>query len=199
MKYPANITEILTIMPDYMGFIFYKSSKRYVEDLAPNFVKKLTAVKKVGVFVNASLTVIQEAIELYGLDMVQLHGQEEPDFTAEVRALGVEVIKAFGITKDFDWLELEPYEHTADYFLFDTKTPTHGGSGEPFDWSLLQQYHLRKPYFLSGGLSAENIEAAIALKDSRLFAIDVNSKFELHPGFKDVRLLDSALLKIKKL
>jgi len=199
MKYPANITEVLAIKPDYLGFIFYESSKRYVENLAPEFVRELTAIKKVGVFVNASVAAVEQAIDRYGLDMVQLHGQEEPAFVADVGAFGVEVIKAFGITDGFDWLQLEPYERVANYFLFDTKTPAHGGSGKQFDWSLLRRYHLQKPYFLSGGLSAENMNEAIALKDPRLFAIDVNSKFESRPGFKDVQLLETALLKIKKL
>ena len=189
MKYPENIAEVWAIKPDYMGFIFYEASKRYIDALAPELVKGLDGVKKVGVFVNASLEQVQAAVEAYGLDLVQLHGAEDVAFAAAVGAMGVEVMKAFGIGEDFDWQLLAAYEPVVQYFLFDTKTAAHGGSGQTFDWSLLENYRLQKPYFLSGGLSAENVKLALASEDPRLFAIDVNSKFELRPGLKDVTLL----------
>ncbi|GAA4789163.1 phosphoribosylanthranilate isomerase [Olivibacter ginsenosidimutans] len=185
----ANINDVLSVGPDYLGFIFYASSKRYVKGLSADFVRQLTVVQKVGVFVDASLDDIKQAIIHYGLDFVQLHGQEQPDFVQQVKALNVRIIKAFGMAADFDWQCLRAYQEMADYFLFDTKTSSHGGSGEVFDWTLLQQYPLQVPYFLSGGLSLTNLVAVNTFDDPRLYALDVNSKFESSPGFKDIQLL----------
>ncbi|MFC6098617.1 phosphoribosylanthranilate isomerase [Olivibacter domesticus] len=195
MKYPANIEDVAMLKPDYLGFIFYKSSKRYVDDLSPDFVKGIKNIKKVGVFVNEEFANIQKAVTDYDLNLIQLHGNENPAFVERVKKLGVEVIKAFGISQKFDWEQLIAYENLVDYYLFDTKSEDYGGSGESFDWSLLSKYVLNVPFFLSGGLSAENIEKARGLTDVRLHAIDVNSKFESSAGFKDVQLLKSILKK----
>ncbi|RZK46383.1 MAG: phosphoribosylanthranilate isomerase, partial [Pedobacter sp.] len=102
---------------------------------------------------------------------------------------GVEVIKALGIREGFEFNLLENYLKAVDYFLFDTQTEQHGGSGKQFDWSLLKNYWLDKPYFLSGGIGLEQIEQLNEIDDDRLFAIDVNSKFETEPGFKDINKL----------
>lgn len=195
MKYPANIEDVAMLKPDYLGFIFYKSSKRYIDDLSPDFVKGIKNIKKVGVFVNEEFTNIQKAVTDYDLNLIQLHGNENPAFVERVKKLGIEVIKAFGISQKFDWEQLISYENLVDYYLFDTKSEDYGGSGESFDWSLLSKYVLNVPFFLSGGLSAENIEKAKELTDARLHAIDVNSKFESSAGFKDVQLLKSILKK----
>lgn len=191
MKYPANIEEVLQLNPDYLGFIFYRSSKRFIETLPVDFVKTLQGVKKVGVFVNETTAVIQESIKAYGLDLIQLHGDEDPAFTAGIKQMDVQVMKAFGVSTDFDWKGLRSYEGTADYYLFDTKTMDYGGSGHAFDWQLLEQYEQQTPYFLSGGLGPDNIGEIKQMDDERLYAIDVNSKFELSPGIKDVELLRS--------
>jgi len=191
MKDAQNIQDVLSVKPDYLGFIFYKPSKRYVDNLSAEFVKQLKGVKKVGVFVDEQPDVIKTIIDAYGLDAVQLHGHESPATVEIIRAFGVIVIKAFGIGAHFDWEQLAAYEKMVDYYLFDTKTVAHGGSGESFDWDLLKQYKGRLPYFLSGGLSPQNMAIANALEDTRLFALDVNSKFELQPGWKDVKLLQA--------
>lgn len=195
MKYLANIEDVAMLKPDYLGFIFYKSSKRYIDDLSPDFVKGIKNIKKVGVFVNEEFTNIQKAVTDYDLNLIQLHGNESPAFVERVKKLDIEVIKAFGISQKFDWEQLISYENLVDYYLFDTKSKDYGGSGESFDWSLLSKYILNVPFFLSGGLSAENIEEARGLNDARLHAIDVNSKFESSAGFKDVQLLKSVLIK----
>jgi phosphoribosylanthranilate isomerase len=117
---------------------------------------------------------------------VQLHGSETPDLCTQLKQMGVEVIKAFGIGADFDFDQLTPYLNSVDYFLFDTQTPAHGGSGKVFDWSLLSNYNLEKPFFLSGGIDLIHAKALKAMQNRWLYAIDINSKFELEPGLKNV-------------
>ncbi|MBE9601007.1 phosphoribosylanthranilate isomerase [Pedobacter sp. MC2016-24] len=195
MKVPENITEVAALEPDYLGFIFYKGSKRFVADLEPEFVKNLpAAIMKTGVFVNESLLEIVEMVNRYDLCAVQLHGEESPEFIEELkRHLGshVEMIKAFGMEEGFDFSQLSTYQHLVDYFLFDTKTPAHGGSGQLFDWALLSQYELQVPYFLSGGIDLNSTEALKKINDTRLYALDINSRFELEPGLKDIdKLID---------
>lgn len=194
MKEPANILDVAGLLPDYIGFIFYKGSRRYVEGLTPVFVRDLpTVIKRVGVFVNEDIVKVAELASLFGLSAVQLHGDESPLYCAELRTElaeeGVEVIKAFGIDAGFDFTVLENYLDMVDYFLFDTQTPMYGGSGNAFDWKLLEGYVLDKPYFLSGGIGPESLDQLHQIADPRLFAIDVNSKFETAPGIKDIAKL----------
>jgi len=194
MKLPANILELAELKPDYMGFIFYRKSKRYVADLSAEFVKSLPlAIKRTGVFVDGDLDEVVLSVSVYGLNAVQLHGGESADYCRELRSLlpdGTEIIKAFGIDEHFEFEQLEAYLEVADYFLFDTQTPDHGGSGKVFNWALLDRYVLDKPYFLSGGIGPESLEQLINIEDIRLYAIDVNSRFELEPGIKDIDKLN---------
>jgi len=190
MKYPDNIREVAKLSPDYMGFIFYSKSKRFVGD---DFVMPeiSSGIKKVGVFVNERVEVILDKVRKYGLDFVQLHGDEPPAFCKELRAR-VKIIKAFGLpsgteqSKDsFSFDVLNEYADFCDYFLFDTRTAEYGGSGQKFDRNLLQKYKLSKPFFISGGIDLGE-SAGLRSQDSRLFALDVNSKFETEPGLKDI-------------
>ena len=126
-----------------------------------------------------------------GLDAVQLHGTESPAFCREILTLNVEVIKAFGVDEHFDFNILNEYTDSVDYFLFDTRTPAHGGSGKLFDWTLLQQNKTTKPFFLSGGIDIEQLDEIRQIDDSRLYAIDVNSRFEISPGMKDYTKLEA--------
>ncbi|RZK71968.1 MAG: phosphoribosylanthranilate isomerase [Pedobacter sp.] len=195
MKEPANILEVTALLPDYLGFIFYQPSKRYIDGLLPSFVKDLPAgIKKTGVFVDEELVKVAELATLYGLNAVQLHGTESAAYCGELRAMlddyGIEIIKAFGIHANFDFSILSAYQAKVDYFLFDTQTPQHGGSGKVFDWSLLDGYKLTKPYFLSGGIGPDSIDELHKINDPRLFAIDVNSKFEVAPGLKNIDKLN---------
>lgn len=188
-----NVIQVLALKPDYMGFIFYEKSARYVghEDLA--FLSELSGTKKVAVFVNATEKEIDSVLTRYSFDAIQLHGNESPEFCESVRFKGVELIKAFGVDSDFDFNQLQAYRSTVDYFLFDTKTSLHGGSGKRFDWSVLDEYKEDIPYFLSGGIDTETFQSATSLKDERLYCIDVNSRFELAPGVKSIPLLETIL------
>lgn len=189
MKFPDNITAVTALHPDYMGFIFYNGTKRFVEDLDPETVKNIPAgIKTTGVFVNEALDQVKSTIEKFGLKAVQLHGKESAAYCKELLGTA-EVIKAFGIDDTFDFSILEEYKETADYFLFDTQTPVHGGSGKTFSWQLLKNYQLDKPYFLSGGIGLESISALEQITDPRLYAVDINSRFELSPGLKDISQL----------
>jgi phosphoribosylanthranilate isomerase len=189
MKQPANLAEVALLRPDYLGFIFYKGSKRYVDDLSPANLSQLPeTIKRTGVFVNENLhTVIHLAAE-YGLNAIQLHGSESPEYCKELKAQlpEIEVIKAFGLHAGFDFEDLASYQEIVDFFLFDTQTEGHGGSGKVFNWSLLERYQGNTPYFLSGGIGLEHAAELLALNDERLYAIDVNSRFEKEPGLKDL-------------
>lgn len=198
MRDAENIKQLAAINPDYIGFIFYAKSKRYAEFLDTSVSETLpSTIKKTGVFVNATYDDIINRIEQNKLDAIQLHGQESPEFCNRFKKDGIEVIKAFGIDSFFDFSALSNYENAVDYFLFDTKTEQHGGSGKTFDWQILKKYALNKPYFLSGGLSADNISEIENINDPRLYALDLNSKFELEPGLKDIEKLTTVFNEIR--
>lgn len=196
MRIPSNIAEVVQLQPDYLGFIFYKQSKRYIDGLPVEVVRGLPEkIKKTGVFVDEGLDEVIEAIRIYNLDAVQLHGTECPAYCRKLMAQGVEVIKAFGVDEEFDFQVLSNYEEAVDYFLFDTKTLGHGGSGKTFSWSLLKKYTLATPYFLSGGIGLEELsEVVTSLNDGRLYGVDVNSRFETEPGLKDIEKLKAIRL-----
>lgn len=192
MKFSENILEIEQLQPDFMGFIFYKKSPRFYSQ---ETIPEINAVKKVGVFVNASEGEIIEKIIKYGLDLVQLHGNESADFCKNLKEnflenkLEVEIIKAFSVNENFDFGALKTYEENTHYFLFDTKGKLYGGNGTIFNWQILKNYTLKKPYFLSGGLGISEInqlKTFLKTPESKYcFAIDGNSKFETEPGLKD--------------
>lgn len=189
MRDPDNIQAAAALQPDYMGFLMYPGSKRFIGDLEPAIVTALPAtIKTTGVFVDATLEEVLLAIEKYQLKAVQLHGIESPGYCTELRGKA-EVIKAFGISETFDFGVLKAYENVVDYFLFDTQTPEHGGSGKAFNWKLLEGYQLQKPYFLSGGIGLENVSQLQEISDDRFYAIDVNSRFETAPAMKNIEML----------
>ncbi len=198
MRDPANIKELITLEPDYIGLIFYAPSKRFAENLDPETLSLIPPqIKKAGVFVNEALDEIRQKIKAYNLNAVQLHGSESPEMCKLLKDNKIEVIKAFGMDEDFDFGVLKAYEDFVDFFLFDTKTKLHGGSGLTFNWDLLNGYTLNVPYFLSGGLDADNIFEALKLSDKRFYAIDLNSRFEISPGLKDIAKLKSVFNQIK--
>tara|TARA_Y100000385_G_scaffold243724_1_gene261365 strand:- start:34604 stop:35218 length:615 start_codon:yes stop_codon:yes gene_type:complete len=191
MRYTDNIRAVAAIEPDYLGFIFFEGSSRYVSASIP---KLPTVLKKAGVFVNASYDTIVKKINTYDLQAVQLHGDESPEFCKSIQALNIEVIKVFSIKSEFNFELLRPFEPVCDFFLFDTKGPLAGGNGYCFDWSVLEKYPSKKPYFLSGGIGLESIEAIQEFKKSTAaiycYAIDVNSQFEIAPAQKNKKLLE---------
>ncbi len=191
MKYPENILEVGALLPDYMGFIFWKKSARYFDGIIPELPK---SIQKVGVFVNATLEEILEKIEKHDLQAVQLHGEESVEFCKTLKKKipkEMEVIKVFSILDTFDFQVLKPFESVCDYFLFDTKGKLPGGNGTIFDWKVLEKYPSSKPFFLSGGIGIEEMEAVNEILKTNLpvYAIDVNSKFEIEPGLKNIKLL----------
>ncbi len=196
LREPSNIKEVLSLDPQYIGFIFYPSSARFVGELDIEYIKGLKDVKKTAVFVNASLEEIVTVVNKYQFDAIQLHGHESVAFCKDVKEkTGLELIKAFGIDSEFDFNQLEPYLLVADYFLFDTKTSIYGGSGRVFNWDVLKRYPFDKHYFLSGGIDPDNFQDAYTFEDERLYAIDLNSRFESSPGIKNILLLKQALKK----
>ena len=198
MKHPENISEVAKLQPDYMGFIFYEKTPRYFEAKMPEIS---SAIKKTGVFVDEEINIILDRIKEHDLNAIQLHGEESAAFCAELKTLlietEVEIIKVFSIKDDFDFKRLKEYETVVDFFLFDTKGKNKGGNGITFNWEVLKDYPSKKPFFLSGGIGAEEVEAIQELKayfeenakENLLYAIDVNSKFEEEAGFKNVEKL----------
>lgn len=199
MRNPQNIADIAALNPDYLGFIFYEKSKRYVGDVGQGHALTLPlptevsgqakGIKKIGVFVNSSIEYVLSKVKKYGLDLVQLHGEETPEFCHDLRRARVcscQIIKVFSVGQTFDFSKLEPYKPYCDYFLFDTKGKEKGGNGITFNWDVLKNYDNEKPFFLSGGLNLENVEKVKELSDLNIVAIDVNSGFEIEPGLKDV-------------
>jgi len=195
MRELENIIQLKELAPDYLGFIFYHKSARYVETIDKNLLNLLQPIKKTAVFVNATLDEVTTIVKEHRFEAVQLHGSESSDYCSEIKKEGVEVIKAFGIHEGFNWELLESYLDVVDYFLFDTYTSTHGGSGKAFNWEVLKSYPFEKPYFLSGGIGPENIESALTIQDERLYGLDLNSKFEDSPGLKNIELLKTVLKK----
>ena len=190
MRESTNISELLKLQPDYMGFIFYGKSKRDVADgLDAQLLNAFpSSTEKVGVFVNAELGFVEDKVAQFGLGLVQLHGDESPEYCAKLKVSGVKIMKVLSVGESFDFDQLEAYKPYVDFFLFDTKGKERGGNGELFNWELLNEYDGAIPYFLSGGIDLENIESLSDLK-VQPYAIDVNSKFEIEPGLKDVERL----------
>lgn len=197
LKHEHNIAELAKLPIGYIGFIFYKKSPRFIgEHLSVDFVRTIPKrIKKTGVFVNENSYAIFSKIARYDLDIVQLHGNESPESCAELRPF-VKVIKAFQIQDSFDFKQLENYLHVVDYFLFDSSSENYGGSGKLFNWQLLKKYNYTIPFFLSGGVNEEHIEAINQLNMQQLTAIDINSKFETEPGLKDTERVKQFILKL---
>ncbi len=190
MKYPDNITEVAALLPDYMGFIFWEKSARYFDAVIPKLPK---SIRKVGIFVNESIDIVVDKVLLHDLQAVQLHGKESVVFCEELKKRlpkEIEIIKVFSIIDSFDFEVLKDFEPLCDYFLFDTKGKLPGGNGSTFDWTVLENYPSTKPFFLSGGIGLEEMPAVNEILKTNLpiYAIDVNSKFEIEPGLKSIQL-----------
>jgi phosphoribosylanthranilate isomerase len=185
-----NMREIAALRPDYFGLIFYPKSPRYVSPAKAADLPQFENIKRVGVFVNEAAENILQIAEQARLNLVQLHGGESPEFCESLRAKNIEIIKVFSIDENFDGSILKQYEAVCDYFLFDTKTPQHGGSGREFDWQILRRFEMKKPFFLSGGIGAENAVNAVAACESLpLHALDINSRAETRAGIKSFDLV----------
>ncbi len=185
----SQVRQLAEVGTHYAGFIFYEHSPRYVGNkILAAELKPFSALQKVGVFVNENREKILQTIVSYGLNAVQLHGDETPEFCQSLKAEAT-VIKAFRINgNELHFAELwKFYQDAADYFLFDTKSEGYGGSGQKFDWQVLETNVPPIPYFLSGGIGAQELELLRRFMASNtLFALDINSRFETQPGIKDM-------------
>ena len=189
MKYLNNMEAVAKLQPDFLGFIFYDKSSRYFNGNLPYLPQ---AIKKVGVFVNEDLETLQSIIKEQKLDVVQLHGQESPEYCSQLE--NAEIIKVFSIKDTFNFSVLLPYEEVCDYYLFDTKGKLPGGNGYTFNWNVLKDYPSTKPFFLSGGIGLKEVEKLKDFIDSPAskycYSLDVNSKFEINPGVKNINDLE---------
>lgn len=219
MKYQDNIKQVAALQPDYLGFIFYeKSTRHFDKNQIPEIPK---SIKKTGVFVDAELDFVLKKIKTHQLQAVQLHGNESPEYCNSLKRHykeqsdvissqkpdvhdlhkkshhdeNLEIIKVFSIKDEFNFDVLKPFEVVCDYFLFDTKGKLPGGNGYTFNWNVLNNYPSTKPYFLSGGIGLEEIENLKTFQQSKAskycYAIDINSKFEIEPGLKDIEKLSA--------
>lgn len=213
MKYQDNIEQVAALLPDYLGFIFYEKSSRYFD--SQHIPSLPESIKKTGVFVNAELEFVAEKILQHNLQAVQLHGEESATFCSNLKHLfeqkrptpqkTLEIIKVFSIKEQFNFNVLQPYNNVCDYFLFDTKGKLPGGNGYTFNWDVLNEYPSTKPFFLSGGIGIDEVEKINTFMQSKAskycYALDINSKFEIKPGLKNIELLktfkDSVITKPK--
>ena len=188
-----NFLEVAALKPDFLGLIFYEKSPRFVPQNVDNQLKQKTfGSQKVGVFVNESEDKILKIIKEFNLDFVQLHGNETPDFCEKIREK-IPVIKAFGVSSKEDLLAAPKYYQSVDYLLFDTKTSGFGGSGRKFDWSILNEEEIQKPFLLSGGIDLDVLDEIKTLKIKNLVGVDLNSRFEISPTLKDIEKLQKAI------
>ncbi len=197
MREPDNMLEAGALQPDFMGFIFYPNSPRCVPDDFKLPVGLPSSIKRVGVFVNETSKQILNAVNKHALDFIQLHGNESVEFCEGLKKAGVGVIKVFSIGEGFQFSAIEPYKKAVDFFLFDTKGKYYGGNTSVFDWNLLKQYDQEIPFFLSGGISLENIKDISKLSGMNLYAVDVNSGVEVNPGIKNIDKIKELLINLK--
>lgn len=198
MRDTDNILRISSLQPDMIGFIFYPPSSRFVQ--SPESVTRILLPKdiiKVGVFVNSTAEEIMQKVNLYDLQAVQLHGNESVDLCKQLKVSELTVIKAFQISALHDFHSTSLYETYVDYFLFDSKTDRYGGSGQAFNWNVLQHYQGNTPFFLSGGIGPEHVAAIQSIRHERLVGVDLNSKFETAPGIKDYDSLQQFIHQVK--
>jgi phosphoribosylanthranilate isomerase len=197
MREHENIAQVAALSPQYLGFIFYEKSPRYVgnefvlpKDLPPS-------IEKVGVFVNEDNSVIVDKARTYELDFIQLHGNECPEQAIDLKSQGLKVIKVFSVDDDFDFATTRPYQGAVDYFLFDTKGKYFGGNAKTFNWDILKGYDQEIPFFLSGGLSPENVDDVERLSALNIHALDLNSGVEDRPAVKSILKLNDLLSKLR--
>ena len=192
MRDAENIREVEALGIDMMGFIFYPKSSRYVYERPAYLPQKC---KRVGVFVDEDVENIKKIAEEYALDFIQLHGHESPEQISHLSLLTshLSIIKAFNIATKEDLEATAPYASLVDYFLFDTKGPSVGGNGEKFDWSVLEAYEGDTPFLLSGGIGPDDAERILNYNHPKCIGFDLNSRFEIEPGIKDITKLKTFL------
>lgn len=195
MRHADNISAVASMDIDLMGFIFFAKSPRYVSSALPSTPSH---IGRVGVFVDAPMERIINIADLNSLTHIQLHGTESPEVCAALKDRGYTVIKAFQIENPDSFARCSEYNNWADMLLFDTASAGFGGSGKSFDWSWLSAYEGELPYILSGGISLDTADDISHIRDSRLWGVDLNSRFEQAPALKDTDLLNEFITKLKR-
>lgn len=204
MREAQNIQDVMSLSPDYLGFIFYEKSKRYVSQFPQVEIPK--NIKKVGVFVNESVQTILNLVEENNLIAVQLHGDESVSFCEElirhselVSGLNnVEVIKAFSVDETFDFEKTKAYSKCCQLFIFDTKGKGYGGTGLKYDWDLLKKYKGETPFLLSGGIGPNDVDSVLEFQHDKCIGVDLNSGFEDAPAVKNKEKLQSFVAGLRK-
>ena len=183
-----QIQELISLNTNFLGFIFYEKSPRFVlNHLSLEEISEINHQGKVGVFVNESIEKIAEITEKAKLNFIQLHGDEDENFIKDLRKnvkKEVKLIKVFRVGETFNF-QFSIFNSLVDYFLFDTDSKAFGGTGKTFNWQIINKIEIPKPYFLSGGISSENLKNLKILNQKPLI-LDINSKFETEPGIKDL-------------
>jgi phosphoribosylanthranilate isomerase len=198
MRDTENISGLIALKPDFVGFIFYKNSKRFVADFPQ--IKFPDSIKKVGVFVKEDIQEVLRKVKAYNLDCIQLHGNETPEYCQKLSQSDsipnpqhLIIIKAFSVDNSFDFKKTEAFKKCCDYFLFDTKGKDYGGTGEKFNWEILQNYKGTTPYFLSGGITKNDVDQIASFQkrkeSKRCVGIDINSGFETAPALKNINYI----------
>ena len=186
-----QIQELISLNTDFLGFIFYEKSPRFVlNHLSLEEISEINHQGKVGVFVNESIEKIVKITEKTNLNFIQLHGDEDENFISKLRKNldeKIKIIKVFRVGETFNF-QFSVFNSLVDYFLFDTDSKAFGGTGQTFDWQILNEIEIPIPYFLSGGISLENIHQLSTINQQPL-ALDINSKFETEPGIKDLETI----------
>ncbi len=208
MRNAENVSSLLALKPNLLGFIFYKKSPRYVSEIPQIDIPK--EIKKVGVFVNEEISEVLKKVHNFKLDYIQLHGNETPEYCIELKKCHLErsrkikselhqinIIKAFAVNENFDFSSTQFYEECCDYFLFDTKADVHGGSGKKFNWKLLQNYSGSKPFLLSGGISNKDVSEIKNIIHPKFTGVDINSGFEIEPALKNIEKIKEFKQKLK--
>lgn len=203
LKDPENIKALIRLKPDFMGFIFYPESPRFVGNSFPKSVIHAIPdyISRVGVFVNEKIEKILSIAKKYKLNYIQLHGDETPAMCKNIREEGFCIIKAISVENEADIIASQSFYGVTNHLLFDTKGKLYGGSGIHFDWDVLKSNSLETTFFISGGIGLPEItqiHGDSRLLQSNLFAIDVNSRFEIRPGVKDKTLIQTAINMVKR-
>ncbi len=195
MKFTTNREAVEKLPVDFLGFIFYPKSKRFVgENTEPGLFH--SSKTKVAVFVDENAFEILGLAKNFGFDYIQLHGKENPKTCQLLKKQGLKVIKAFNLNDDFEFSSLKAFVKSVDYFLFDTKSEVPGGSGKKFNWEILKKYQGKVPFFLSGGIGPDDAEEIKQLEHPQLFGIDLNSGFEDEPGLKNIEKIKTFIANI---
>lgn len=187
MRVLENIQQLSKLDIDFIGLIFYTKSPRACDPKSINW-EEIKKIQKefVGVFVNEDIENLLSIVKGSPIKTLQLHGTESPEYCRRLKLKGYKIIKAFGIGQDFNWQYCKEYMKDVDYFLFDTQSNNHGGTGKKFDWKVMTNYPFNKPFFLSGGISLEDLSTLLNIELNMMLGVDVNSRFEIEPGLKNI-------------